>query len=92
MTNLRIHPEVADDLAKAAEWYREIDPELARAAPEHHSRIHREYRRVLCERFPFKVVFEIVEAAQAVHILAVTHTSRHPDWWKRRIQGDFRHS
>ena len=32
------------------------------------------------------------EAAQAVHILAVTHTSRHPDWWKRRIQGDFRHS
>ncbi|MCB1234694.1 MAG: hypothetical protein KDM91_06450, partial [Verrucomicrobiae bacterium] len=88
------------------EWYREIDPELAesfleevyrsielaRATPEHHSRIHREYRRVLCERFPFKVVFEIVEAAQAVHILAVTHTSRHPDWWKRRIQGDFRHS
>ena len=29
MINLRIHPEVADDLNLAKAWYLEIDPELA---------------------------------------------------------------
>ncbi|MDF1741138.1 MAG: type II toxin-antitoxin system RelE/ParE family toxin [Verrucomicrobiales bacterium] len=99
MTNLRIHPEVADDLEQAKSWYLEIDPELtesflaeaystmelAQVAPEQYSRIYEHYRRVLCQRFPYKIVFEIDEIAQAVHILAVSHTSQHPDRWKRRI-------
>jgi len=29
MINLRIHPEVADDLDRAKAWYAEFDPELA---------------------------------------------------------------
>ena len=99
MINLRIHPEVADDLDRAKAWYLNIDPqlaesflteayqtmELAQMAPEQYSRIYKHCRRVLCQRFPYKVVFEIDEAAQAVHVLAVSHTSRHPDSWKRRI-------
>ncbi len=100
MTNLIIHDEVADDLIEARDWYREIDPALAesfleevyltiekaRTKPEHYNRIYRDYRRVLCDRFPYKVVFEIVEEAQAVHILAVTHTAQHPETWKERIE------
>lgn len=99
MTDLRIHPEVADDLGNGQEWYRKIDPELAesfleeayramefaRSDPERYPRIHRECRRVLCERFPYKIVFEVDEAALAVHILAVSHTSLHPDRWKHRM-------
>ena len=99
MINLRIHPEVADDLNLAKAWYLEIDPELAESfldevyqtmelaqvAPEQNSRIYQHYRRVLWHRFPYKVVFEIDEAAQAVHVLAVSHTGQHPDRWKRRI-------
>lgn len=99
MINLRIHPEVADDLDRAKAWYAEIDPklaesfleeayqtmELAQLAPEQFSRVYKHYRRVLCQRFPYKIVFEIDEAAQAIHVLAVSHTSQHPDSWKRRI-------
>jgi hypothetical protein len=29
MTGLIIHPKVAEEVADAANWYREIDPELA---------------------------------------------------------------
>ncbi len=99
MINLRIHPEVAEDLDKAKVWYQGIDPALAESflvevygameqahvAPEQYSQIYKHYRRVLCHRFPYKIVFEIDEMAQAVHILAVNHTSQHPDRWKRRI-------
>ncbi|MEM9283162.1 MAG: type II toxin-antitoxin system RelE/ParE family toxin [Verrucomicrobiota bacterium] len=76
MTYLRIHPEVADDLVRAKDWYQEIDPELAesfleeayqtmelaRVAPEQYSKIYKHYRRVLCQRFPYIVVFETDEA------------------------------
>ena len=37
-------------------------------------------RRVLLERFPFKVVY--VVRGRAVLVVAVAHTSRHPDYWK----------
>lgn len=98
MTSLHIHPEVADDLADAVDWYREIDPELAESFleeayraitlahtdPERFSTIYRDFRRVLCERFPYKIVFETDREAGAVRILAVTHTSRHPEHWKNR--------
>lgn len=98
MNALRIHPEVAGDLADAEDWYREIDPELAesfleetyraitlaRDDPWRFSTVYKDFRRVLCERFPYKVVFQIVEKGTSVEILAVTHTSRHPDHWKHR--------
>jgi len=99
MTNLIIHPEVADEIAEAARWYKAIDPELAgrmtdtvyecieraRESPWRHPKIYLEYRRVLCEPFPYKVIFEVLEARQTVHIVAVFHQSRHPDSWKERI-------
>ena len=100
MTNLRIHPEVSQDLTRGAKWYRNIDPELAESFleeaylkmelaqidPERYSKIYRQFRRVLCDRFPYKIVFEIDEAAQAVHIIAVNHTSQHHDSWKLQIE------
>ena len=99
MTGLIIHPEVSTELAEAAEWYRGIDPELAeqfldevfrgirqaRETPLHYRIIELSYRRVLCERFPYRIVFEIIEELQAVHIVAVTHQRRHPDHWKTRL-------
>lgn len=99
MTNLILHPELADDVTQGTRWYRDIDSELAdcfssevyrvidlaRATPEQYSKIYRDYRSILCRRFPYKVVFEIIESDQAVHVLAVSHTSRHPDSWKGRI-------
>jgi hypothetical protein len=43
------------------------------------------YRRILCESFPYRIVFEVIEEMQSVHIVAVTHQMRHPDQWKKRL-------
>ena len=99
MTGLFIHPAVSDELAVAVKWYRAIDPELAerflgevyhgirkaQETPLHYRIIEGPYRRVLCESFPYRIVFEIMEEMQAVHIVAVSHQMRHPDQWKERF-------
>lgn len=100
MNGLVIHPKVAAEVAEAARWYREIDAELAgrfledvyeairkaREMPELFRIIEKPYRRVLCEAFPYRVVFEIIEAMQAVHVVAVIHQMRHPDRWREGLE------
>jgi toxin ParE1/3/4 len=39
-------------------------------------------RRLMLERFPYLVIFEILEGE--VLVLAVAHTSRKPGYWKDR--------
>ncbi|MCX6865263.1 MAG: type II toxin-antitoxin system RelE/ParE family toxin [Verrucomicrobia bacterium] len=99
MTGLIIHPEVIEELAEAANWYRAIDSELgerflsevyqgirkAQETPLHYRMIGNPYRRILCESFPYRIVFEVIEEMQSVHIVAVTHQMRHPDQWKKRL-------
>ncbi len=96
MTGLIIHPKVAEEVADAAKWYREIDPELAlrfldevyeairkaREMPCMFRFIESPFRRVLCDTFPYRIVFEMIEEMQAVHIVSVIHQMRHPDHWK----------
>jgi len=41
--------------------------------------------RVLLERFPYAVVF--IETENAVHIIAVAHFRRKPNYWRDRVQG-----
>jgi plasmid stabilization system protein ParE len=99
MTGLIIHPAVSDELVHFANWYRAIDYELAerfldevyqsirkaQETPLHDRIIENPYRRVLCESFPYRIIFEVIESIQAVHIVAVTHQMRHPDHWKKRL-------
>jgi plasmid stabilization system protein ParE len=99
MTNLVVHPEVGQDLVEITNWYCSIDLELAerflaevyqgirkaQEAPLRYRMIEAPYRRLLCENFPYRIVFEIIEELQAVHIVAVTHQMRHPDQWKNRL-------
>jgi plasmid stabilization system protein ParE len=100
MTDLVIHPKVAGEMADAAKWYRELDPELARRfldevyegirkareMPLLFRIIENPYRRVLCDTFPYRIVFEISEEMQAVHIVSVIHQMRHPDRWKEGLE------
>jgi plasmid stabilization system protein ParE len=97
--DLMIHPKVADELAEAASWHHGIDPDLAerflmdayetiRRAAEMPTRfrvIEKPYRRVLCETFPYQVVFEILADPPTVHIVSVIHQMRHPDLWKKDL-------
>ena len=41
-----------------------------------------EIRRVLTARFPYKIIFEIIQ--NEVVVLAVAHGSRRPDYWIKR--------
>ena len=99
MTNLIIHPEVGNDLLESRSYYERIDPELslrfldevyamierAKESPLQYRKIYKDYRRVLCSHFPYKVFFEILESEQAVHIVAVRSQKEHPDKWKHRL-------
>ncbi len=46
------------------------------------NRRSREFRRVLLQRFSYKIIFEICRDEAVV--LAVSHSSRRPFYWRRR--------
>ena len=87
------------NLRKPLNWYRAIDRELAERflvevyqairkaheTPLQYRIVENPYRRILCDSFPYRIVFEIIEELQAVHIVGVTHQMRHPDQWKERL-------
>src|SRR5262249_28102634 len=55
--------------------------------PRRHARVpgrfgKREVRRVLLQRFPDKVIYEV--RPQEVLVLAVAHARRRPTYWRRR--------
>ena len=93
-----VRPLAVDDIANAATWYEEQCPGLggelvdevisairrAQETPEHF-RILRPrdgMRRVLTERFPYRVFFSVI--AETLHVHAVLHSARHDRHWQRR--------
>jgi plasmid stabilization system protein ParE len=78
----------------------EIDPELAlrfldevyegirkaREMPLLFRVVETPYRRVLCDTFPYRIMFEVIKEMQAVHIVSAFHQMRHPDRWKERLE------
>jgi len=92
----RIHPEALAELAEAARFYEDRAPGLGReffeevvavirAAvenPEAGTTQEPPYRRMLCRRFPFAVVYR--QAGDELRVLAVAHQRRRPGYWKKR--------
>lgn len=92
-------PKTVEDVASAAGWYNERSPGLGeelideilratdRAArnPELFRvvRARGEVRRVLTERFPYRIFFSVVEATLYVH--AVLHGAQHDRRWRARV-------
>ena len=93
-----VRPLAVEDVASAVMWYEEQCPGLgaevldevirairrAQEAPEQF-RIPRPsdgMRRVLIERFPYRVFFSIV--GEALHVHAVLHSARHDHHWQHR--------
>jgi toxin ParE1/3/4 len=88
-----------EDIAAAALWYEERSPGLGeslvdeilragrRAAqnPEHFRIVRRagEVRRVLTNRFPYRVFFSVVSDVLYVH--AVLHGAQHDRRWRERL-------
>jgi toxin ParE1/3/4 len=96
---MRLHylPEASEDLLDAVTYYESCEEGLAADfyrellhvetdvlnMPEFWHRIDAHYRRKLFRRYPYSLVYRIVDE-ELILIVAVAHTSRHPDYWKDR--------
>jgi toxin ParE1/3/4 len=99
MYNLDVHPDVYAELEHSRVWYeeradnlglefiQEIDlaVETVRSAPEMWPFIDEQQgiRRYLVHRFPYGVVYRV--QPDIIHIIAVAHLRRHPDYWRSRV-------
>jgi len=96
-----VRPEVRVDPDEAAAWYegrraglgREFVAEVAKIFPalaenpflnsrRHHIR-HIRWRYP--ERFPYRIIYRVDEAENAVVIVAVLHAARHDRRWHERL-------
>jgi toxin ParE1/3/4 len=66
-------------------FYQEIHRVVAEieAAPRRHGPWRHGTRRDRARRFPYTVIF--AERADRLHIVAVAHVNRHPDYWLTRL-------
>jgi toxin ParE1/3/4 len=96
-----VRPEVAGDVDKAADWYDEQQEGLGSDLCEEviyvldalakkpflNSRRHpkKNIRWRYTKRFPYRVVYAVVETENTVVVAAVIHAARHDRHWKRRV-------
>jgi len=96
LVELILHPAALAELTEATAFYEERAPGLGRDLFEEVQRVFGliaenpegaaifddPYRRYLCRRFPFSVVYR--RAANGLRVLAIMHQRRRPGYWKRR--------
>ncbi len=96
-----VRPEVEEDIAEAAAWYEAREDGLGAQFREEviqvfdalagnpllNCRRHprRNIRWRYPERFPYRVIYEVLEEQKVVVIAAVLHAARHEKHWKRRV-------
>ena len=81
-------PAAVEDVVEAAVWYEAHAPglgeELIDEIPNYSALFGRngEIRRVLTERFPYKIFFCV--AGETLYVHAVLHGARHDRRWRER--------
>ena len=92
------HPEAELELYEAALRYESEVPELGQRFgdeverviqllfdhPELGSRVDDNLRHFVLRKFPFSVVYAV--SSQIIHIVAIAHGSREPEYWRPRVQ------
>ncbi len=96
-SKVRFHPDAANELVAASEWYRERSEIAARAflietdqaiknirnTPLRYPTFQNETRRLILPRFPFSIVYRF--EASLIEVIAVAHHKRRPGYWKSRL-------
>jgi toxin ParE1/3/4 len=91
-----LRPAAAADIEEATEWYETRRPGLGRAFldaaeaalravianPKAFALVYSDRRRALLRRFPYSMVYRIIEGQ--IVVLAFIHTRRNPRVWKKR--------
>jgi plasmid stabilization system protein ParE len=82
LETVTFYKERARDIA--ADFFNEFKKarEEIKAFPEFWKDVGQGYRRKLIERYPFGIIYRI--AGEEIHIVALAHTSRDPDYWRGR--------
>lgn len=95
---IKILPEARQDIIVSIDWYNEqkmglgklfyqsVKSRMAyiRENPLHYQIRYRNTRSALVNKFPYQVHYQVVEASNSIIVLAITHTSTHPQIWKKR--------
>ncbi|MEG3897017.1 MULTISPECIES: type II toxin-antitoxin system RelE/ParE family toxin [unclassified Microcoleus] len=90
------HPEALAEYAEAVQYYAEQRSEVAqmfinaiedavyriRESPTRWAIVDEDVRRCLTRKFPYSILYTIEQ--DYILILAVTHCSREPGYWKSR--------
>ena len=98
---VRVRPEAQSDIFEAARWYESKSTGLGKMFVEEvltvldaltsnpllSSRRHptKDIRWRYPERFPYKVIYEVLERDKTVVVAAVLHAARHDRSWRDRI-------
>jgi plasmid stabilization system protein ParE len=96
LVNLSVHPEALAEFMEAVAFYEarasglgqdffdEVHRvwRLIRENPQIAAEFEAPYRRYVCRRFPFGVVYRPTRSG--VRVLAVMHQRSRPDYWKAR--------
>ena len=96
MLGYEYHPAAEAEYLEAVGHYSRIDGELglkfvsqveaaiqrAREFPEFYAPVTEGLRHIITRRFPYAVVYEVLE--NRIFIWAVAHGSRRPGYWKWR--------
>jgi plasmid stabilization system protein ParE len=91
------HPDAEAELIEAVQFYEGRVPGLGQRflgefeaavaaieeAPNRWRMVEGDLRRYLMQRFPYGIYYRV--QAAGLRILAVKHHSRHPDYWKYRL-------
>ncbi len=96
-----VRPEAGDDVVEAAAWYDERRVGLGAEFVEEVRRIFdalavnplltarrdpgKDIRWRYPERFPYRVIYEVLEEEQTVLVAAVLHAVRHDQHWRNRL-------
>ena len=95
--NYSFHPSAKDELNLAIDYYEEcqsgLGEEFAKEIfctiqriiqfPKGWSKLSKNTRRCLINRFPFGIIYHILE--NHINIIAIMQLNRKPNYWKDRI-------
>lgn len=93
---ISFHPQAAEEVATARQWYAERSPLAATAflaeldlgveriqeASQRWPRYGKGARRYILPRFPFSMIYRM--KGEVIEVVAVAHHRRKPGYWKSR--------
>jgi len=98
LPTVSFNPQASLETEAAFDWYHERSPQAAyaflyeldhaitriREAPEAWPLYGNLCRRYIFPRFPFQIIYRIVD--NTIQVVAVAHGRRRPGYWKERVK------